>query len=405
MNKKENSWMGICPGLIALAFLAAIFFYPVVSFQAALSGLNIFLQSVFPALLPFFICSEVMIGLGMVDLLSVLLNPVMKPIFRCPGSSSFVWIMSITSGYPTGARLTSELCKQKRITSHEAQRILSFCSTSGPLFMVSAVGIGMLGSAEAGRIILISHYLAALLTGFAFRFYKSRDYLPSRSLEAYKHKPDVRSHQIKSKNSKIRVNNIHEARNALLTARKNDGRHIGQLMGDAVRNSVNTLLVVGGFIIFFSVIIAIIMLWFDHPQFKLLAGGLFEVTTGSKLISKSALSIQAKIAVISFMIGWSGLSIHAQSASLLSGTGVRMDIFMLGKLLHGLLSAALSIPIGRFIYPEVQNVSVPPPVMIIPEWKEVLLSSFRLMLLAFLLLALFALTVRITLWVRKKAAF
>ena len=82
-----------------------------------------------------------------------------------------------------------------------------------------------------------------------------------------------------------------------------------------------------------------------------------------------------------------------------------MDIFMLGKLLHGLLSAALSIPIGRFIYPEVQNVSVPPPVMIIPEWKEVLLSSFRLMLLAFLLLALFALTVRITLWVRKKAAF
>jgi nucleoside recognition membrane protein YjiH len=83
--------------------------------------------------------------------------------------------MSITSGYPTGARLTALFRKQKRITAEEAQRVLSFCSTSGPLFMMGAVAIGMMGSPEGGTIILASHYIAAILIGLAFRFYHSRD--------------------------------------------------------------------------------------------------------------------------------------------------------------------------------------------------------------------------------------
>lgn len=51
----------------ALLFVSVIIIFPMESYQSALSGLDLFLNSVFPALLPFFIASEIMIGLGIVD--------------------------------------------------------------------------------------------------------------------------------------------------------------------------------------------------------------------------------------------------------------------------------------------------------------------------------------------------
>ena len=43
-----------------------------------------------------------------------------------------------------------------------------------------------------------------------------------------------------------------------MQARAEDGRPLGQLMGDAIRKSVDTLMLIGGFIILFSVIIRIL---------------------------------------------------------------------------------------------------------------------------------------------------
>ena len=244
MNEKLIKLKTALPGLVAFVMLAAIITYPSESYQSALSGLDIFLQSVFPALLPFFIASEIMIGLGVVDFLSGLLSPIMEPLFRCPGSSSFIWVMSMTSGYPAGARLTAIFIKQKRITPIQAQRILIFSSTSGPLFMMGAVAIGMMGTEEGGLIILFSHYISAFLLGLCFRFYKSQRFISSR---------------YKLSRPKKKLPSLQQAFYALNEARSEDGRPIGQLMGDAVRNSVNVLLVVGGFIILFSVVISLLV--------------------------------------------------------------------------------------------------------------------------------------------------
>lgn len=412
-NQNSDKWKTAVPGLITFVLLITILIYPMESYQSALSGLKIFLQSVFPALLPFFIVSEIMTGLGVVDFLSVLLNPIMRPLFRCPGSSSFIWVMSMTSGYPTGARLTAMFRKQKRITAYEAQRILSFCSTSGPLFMMGAVAIGMMGSREGGIIILISHYLAAFLLGLCFRSYHRQDDRPQRF-----GKPRNKHHF--SETSEDRMGMRH-ALSALDDARRKDGRPIGQLMGDAVRNSVNVLLVVGGFIILFSVVINLLMHlqivdWMasltaipmklfsiEPPLIRAITGGLFEVTTGSKLVSETAITMQAKIAGVSFLIGWSGLSIHAQSASLLSGTGVNIGVYMVGKFLHGLLAAVLSLPLTAFLYPEALEASVPnfSPTTF-SGWKEVFLQSTGLAIIAPLMLMLLVVLLRIWLGIRKR---
>ncbi len=406
-NEKLIKWKTALPGFIAFVILASIIIYPLESYQSALFGLNIFLQSVFPALLPFFIASEIMTGLGVVDFLSVLLNPVMEPLFRCPGSSSFIWVMSMTSGYPAGARLTASFIKQKRITPSQAQRILIFSSTSGPLFMMGAVAIGMMGTKEGGLIILVSHYIAAFMLGLCFRYYKNQDHSNPR---------------YKISKPKKQLPNLQQALYALNKARSEDGRPIGQLMGDSVRNSVNVLLVVGGFIMLFSVLINLLMHlkiidWLaylvsipmklfsiEQPLLRALTGGLFEVTTGCKMISETTVTMRAKIAAASFAIGWSGLSIHAQSASLLSGTGVKISIYVLGKFLHGLLAAIISLPLTALLYPEalVTSTSVPIPSSTI-GWKEMLLGSTKLLVTALLILILIVLLSRILLNIRKKA--
>ena len=59
--------------------------YPKESFDSAIMGLNLWWNVVFPALLPFFILSEILMGLGVVHFIGVLLEPLMRPLFNVPG--------------------------------------------------------------------------------------------------------------------------------------------------------------------------------------------------------------------------------------------------------------------------------------------------------------------------------
>ena len=90
-NRKISTYsmafLGIC-------LTAAIVAYPEESFRASFNGLKIWWNIVLPALLPFFIAAEIMMGLGVVHFMGTLLEPVMRPIFKVPGVGAFAlpWI-------------------------------------------------------------------------------------------------------------------------------------------------------------------------------------------------------------------------------------------------------------------------------------------------------------------------
>ena len=162
------------PGIIAVAVTIALVIYPKEAFESALNGLSIWWNIVFPALLPFFIFSQVLIGLGVVHFLGVLLEPVMRPVFNVPGTGSFVMAMGLASGFPIGAVLTSKLRQQKLCSKVEAERLISFVNTADPLFMFGAVAVGMLHAPQAGLVIAATHYLSSISVGLVMRFYKAR---------------------------------------------------------------------------------------------------------------------------------------------------------------------------------------------------------------------------------------
>lgn len=322
-------------GKAAISICLVIFTLSVVvnpreSFIAASDGFKTWFNIVCPSLLPFFIGSELLVNFGIVNFLGILLEPVMRPVFNVPGCGSFPFIMSITSGYPVGAKIVSQIYGNKMCTKAEAQRMLSFCSTSGPLFMTGAVAIGMLNLSSSGPVIALSNYLGAISVGILFRFYKRT--------ERDSYSPDS--------------NIISRAFKSLSESFNKEKRPFGLMLSESVINSMNTLLMIGGIIVLFSVIINLLSrlgvvdfaanilymilspLGVDRQLLTPAAAGLFEITIGSKMIAASGAGLAQKIIAISCIIAWSGFSIHAQCAGVLSSTDLSLSTYILSKLLH-----------------------------------------------------------------------
>lgn len=327
--------------------LLSIIKFPQETFDAARDGVDTWINIVFPSLLPFFIGSELLIELGVVNFIGVLLEPVIRPIFNVPGEGSFIFAMSVTSGYPVGVKLITKLRNEHVFTKGEGKRLLSFCSTSGPLFMIGAVSIGMFHNLQLGTIIAIAHYLGGIATGICFRFYKYKEehFLPQKQQQGY----------------------ITRAFHELFKNLESQEKTLGSLLGSCIKNSVEALLVIGGFIILFSVIIRLLIIIgfigyisnifqsvnlfsiIDNRAMDAIISGIFEMTIGCKLLSEiQGLSFLQQAVFSTILISWSGLSIHAQSASLICKTDLSNGIYIFSKLLHAIFSGIFVFMILAF---------------------------------------------------------
>lgn len=344
-NRLQSIMLACC----ALFLAVILILYPEETFRASLKGLKIWWEVVFPAMLPFFITAELMMGLGVVHLIGTLLEPFMRPIFRVPGAGGFVMAVAWLAGNPMGAKLTARLREQQLISQIEGERLIASTSNLGPLFIFGAVAVGFFESASVGVLLGIAHYGSCLLVGIIMRFYH-----PSA--------PETTMPPQKKEFLLFRA--IREMHNA----RVDDGRPIGKLLGDAVQSAVHTLLMIGGFIMLFSVVVhAITHLNLIDRSLEPFFAGIFEITLGSQMISEHTVQIPLiyKLAFVSFFFGWNGLSIQAQIVSILSSTDIRYRAYFIARILHGTLAAFLVILIWEPLHPFLHNLPHDVPTMAI----------------------------------------
>ena len=329
------------PAILAVFLTVGMIFFPKEAFEASLSGLAIWWNIVFPALLPFFVFSQLLIGLGVVHFLGVLLEPIMRPLFNVPGAGSFVLAMGLASGYPIGAVLTTQLREQNLCSKVEAERLLSFTNTADPLFMFGAVAVGMLHAPHTGMIIAITHYASSLTLGIIMRFYRNK-------AEGKQNKKIQRS---------IKPGILRRALEALAHARQKDSRPFGKMLGEAIIQSVNTLLLVGGFIMLFSVILTMMdlsgiitliatpvsrllgLLGMDPSFSPSLIRGIFELDLGCQMTGTlKGVALGEKLVIVSAIIAWSGLSVLAQVASIVSSTDISVAPYVFARMIHAVLA-------------------------------------------------------------------
>ena len=132
--------------------------------------------------------------------------------------------------------------------------------------------------------------------------------------------------------------------------------------------SINTVLLIGCFIVLFSFIISIlessrILNIFSNSLipflnvFKIpsnlsngIASGILEFTNGiSKVASIPNKSISINIIICSFLLGFGGISVSLQILSIISKAKISIKPYLIGKLLQGTLAAVYTYLIINFM--------------------------------------------------------
>ena len=85
----------------------------------------------------------------------------------------------------------------------------------------------------------------------------------------------------------------------------------------------------------------------DQTWAERLLTGLVEVSSGVSSLTGGSLS--GRLSMAAFMLGWAGVSIHCQVLAFLGDSGLSMGTYVLGKLLHGGISALLAAALLRVI--------------------------------------------------------
>lgn len=303
MNKKKTDFTVI---ILSLLFLFFLIFSNKLVLESVNFSISIWKDNLFPTLFPFFIVSNILIQYGFVDIIGNIFSKSMQKIFKLPGNSSYVLINSLFSGFPSGAKYTVTLVKEKVLTINDASRLLTFTNYSNPLFIIGFIG-NMILNKKTSILILISHILGGLIVGLIFSFNKENNNIQNKS--------------IKKADKKITF---------------------GTSLSTSIYDSLNTMFLLLGIVTIFTIITSIISNVLNlNIYLKTILSGILEMTQGIKNLNTLNISIFLKTILVTFFISFGGLSVHIQVLSIISEYNIKYKPFFIARLIHSVISCGL----------------------------------------------------------------
>ncbi len=291
--------------------------------ESVRAALSLCYHTMIPSLFPFFVLSGLLLELGFAKAAERVASPIMRPLFAVRGSGVAAFLIGILSGYPTGAKIVADLYKKRQISYVEGMRLLPFCNNSGPLFVIGAIGVGMLQSVRLGVFLFFVHVLSAILVGFCFRFY-------GKKMEKGKEEVSV---LVKKTGSNFR---------------RSKEAGAGLIFSQCVQSAVHNTLLICGFIVFFSAVSCLIRPFLTALSlplvFERVIFGMLEISMGAKEVSSLCeLPLVYLLSLLSFMIGFGGICVHLQVCGMLAGSGLSLKTYFAGKCLQAMISAILTV--------------------------------------------------------------
>ena len=268
-------------------------------------ALNLCFEMIVPTLFPFFICSGLLIYSGFCEVMARAFRFCMYPLFKVAPAGSSAFVLGIVSGYPLGAITAGELYANSYLSKSEAERLLSFCSNSGPLFILGSVGIAVYSDMRLGAAMYVTHILAAITVGVLFRFYGR---------------------------------NKHSSPPTIMTSPE---RGIGEIFDIALQNGIRSILTVCGAVLFFSVASRLLLDCLPlSGTADAVVSGLLEFVTGTVKIAALDMAVSKKLILTAAIVGFAGVSVHAQVMAVIARYNLSLFPYITGKALHGIFSAA-----------------------------------------------------------------
>lgn len=310
--------------ILLILFLCIIFILnPKIYSESVLSAISVWAIKVLPVLFPFFIFTRIIVNLATFE--AGKLDKYFNKLYRVPSFGLKIFLLSLISGYPMGAKLICSLNEQGKIQSKEAEKMMSFCSISGPMFIIGTVGVNIFLSYKAGLIILIANILSALINGLIYR------------KDKFLQKDQLYSGKNKNNNS--------------------------DLISNAVYDSTISILLVCAYMVLSFLLIDVLLnirlidnitkgisTIFNCPQnfgaIKSSIIGLFEITRGIIELNNTSISLTIKTIIASGLIGFGGVSIILQSVSFLGKLNIPARTILKQKLTQGLICLIVTTPLA-----------------------------------------------------------
>ena len=293
----------ILPTLGLLGVMALLLLCSADAAQAVRDALALCVQSVIPALFPFFVVSSLFIDLGCAAVLGRSLAPIMRRLFGVSGAGGTAFLLGIIGGYPVGGRTAGELYRSGQCEREECERLLAFCNNAGPSFILGIAGLGCFGSVRVGAWLYLIHVGAAVMVGLLFR-----------STSRQMGRPE-----------------------------KTETPRWADALIQAVRGGAMSMVNICAFVVFFLVILRLFSRFTGIQHGAIL--GIVEMTNGILRLAND----RRGFIWAAGLLGWGGLSVHCQTAAVLSGSGLSLKRYFIGKALQAVISMAAAWPVSLLL--------------------------------------------------------
>ncbi len=329
----------IMKSVILLLFLIVLLLQPAPIIAATKTGFITWAEKVIPSLFPFFVLTRLMIYYQVPQLIGKLLTPLFKYLLHLSPITFFIMLLSMISGNPSGPKMARDYYDQHLISAKEMEGLMYFCNFSSPLFVIGTVGVVLYQSTKIGYLLLMAHLLGAIAVFICC-------YPILRSKETLHH---------------VTIQFPTESFSAILI--------------DCIESSLQTLIRVGGIIVFFYIIsetfniihITQLLNSFTVPftegigltSTEPLVAGILEFTQGVTKVSQTTAPIQTKLVLTAFIISFTGLSVHTQSFMFAKDLNIPYCKYLMIRLLHGCMSASIILLTSRAIFKENTDVFLP----------------------------------------------
>ena len=270
----------IITGILAVLAMLIIILDTQTAIEGSREGIRLSLQTVIPALFPYFILSGIVNNYFWGKPLP-LLHP-LAALCKIPKGGESLLLLGLIGGYPVGAQLIYQCYRKKQLTATSAKRMLGFCNNAGPAFIFGML-TPLFENAIVPWILWIIHIMSAIFVGAILPY-----------------------------NNQGEECALQEA----------SPLPISEIM----QNTVKITATISGWIIFFRIILAFCnrwFLWFFRSEFQVLFSGLIELSNGCSMLN----SIQAeniRFIIASVLLAAGGMCVGMQTNTAVKELGTGM---------------------------------------------------------------------------------
>ncbi len=289
-----------------LSFFLLLYFLrsPNAARGSAKSALDVCATGLIPSLFPFIVLVSLVNQSGLSQRISHIIGRPLGAVFGISPSAASAIILGALGGFPIGAVCTRKLYENGEITISEAERLITFTNNASPAFCIGVVGAALFGDTAFGIRLYICQMIAAAIIGIVQR---------------------------------------KRVRSTTVVKRRTEQIDVSSVLTTAISNAAATMLTICAFAVFFAVVgdaLCITLRHYFGDTAAALASAVCELTLGARNCAELGGDISRILCA--FAVGWSGISVHMQISSILSGTKISMRRYYLCKLLQGILTASLT---------------------------------------------------------------